>query len=855
MYRLFITIVMGVVACGAAMAADLWTPVETLFASASNANEHGNWLSGINGAKFAQVQDAENLWVAALSGGTQGKIAFNGHTPLDLTALPPDSAISCRIKIKSNPSGQPVKFTFCWQLASKNRSTAVSATLNATADWQTIQLPLPAATEKATGYWLTFSAKGDYEITDIAVVKKSAVTVAPVQENALLDKRRLELSGQAQAGIDRLTVLLDGRPVLADQPVTGGRYQITVPAAALPECRSCKLTIQGRSGDRLFSVETDAFFTYPEIKNTRLPPVTVRNGQLTAGGKPFGFVGTNYTDFDLGLSCRSDMDRKTIAKAVKTMSEWGMTVVRVPVNLGLIQSSEGVFPDQPQWKKDLLQHNLNPEFFAYLEYFIQVAADHGIYTILELHGIPANPYRYFLGGTPSDESKGKPGTAIAWMGEGPTKVRHFPNFSKSNDVAAICRTFAWMAGHFKGNPNLLGFEVPYNEPNCAFMSVPANYRKVTVQTVRAVTDRDPERLTFAMPASWGHDNSLSSSTWLPPEGVTGTTPHYYIGNGPVKLRPDAQKSKQPWLCRDIDATFDYSMAAVMLPHSQQNYPVYNGEGGEHGCESLLPNMPPNQAADYMVDATLAQVYAAGLAGMLQWTLWNEKPCFEPYKDAYAKHYPRFSKVFAAGPRPWQQAEVAFIQNPAAEPISNGHNYSCVPIARMMLDLHLDPVHYLTDDEIVDRGLAQTSEGLEQVSAAQFSCNYKALVVDKRNLDARVLRVLRGSKVPVLWVDDMNKLDKKQLASFLQQAGVKVNLKSPAEIQLIAGPEHLVLYRRSGNDGAPVKVYPMLSRKGQFELIDEQGKSVFNGTAEELYQNGISVKIPKWHSLILTCRNN
>jgi hypothetical protein len=255
----------------------------------------------------------------------------------------------------------------------------------------------------------------------------------------------------------------------------------------------------------------------------------------------------------------------------------------------------------------------------------------------------------------------------------------------------------------------------------------------------------------------------------------------------------------------------------------------------------------------MLDGSLTQAYASGLAGTLQWTLWNHPQGHAKFRAIYAKHYRRFSKVFAAGPVDWSQTEVAFIQNAAAVPIQNGHNFSCVPFARISLELNLTPVHYITDDFLIYSGLKQHSEGLEQVSSASFSTNYKALIVDKNNLDQRVFRALKKSKTPILWLDNADKLTRTELANFLKKAGVFVNLKTPAEIQIIEGPEHLILYRRSGNDKLPVKVYPRLKRAGKFSLITESGKEIFKGTADELYQNGLKLRLLKWQSYIFTIK--
>ena len=96
-------------------------------------------------------------------------------------------------------------------------------------------------------------------------------------------------------------------------------------------------------------------------------------------------------------------------------------------------------------------------------------------------------------------------------------------------------------------------------------------------------------------------------------------------------------------------------------------------------------------------------------------------------------------------------------------------------------------------------------------------------------------------VPALTHDD--------LAGFLEKAAVVVDRRTPAEMQLVYGPKHLVVYRRSGEGGSTARIHPRLGESGRVRLVDEAGQTVFAGTAKALAAGGISVAIPKWRSRI------
>ncbi|WP_193596857.1 glycoside hydrolase family 5 protein [Microbacterium sp. YJN-G] len=590
--------------------------------------------------------------------------------------------------------------------------------------------------------------------------------------------------------------------------------------------------------------------TFPvEVRAPRdLAPITIRDGKFHDGDAPFGFTGFNYDLFLLSYPRRalwSGLDAD-----VSLMASWGLAAIRVPLAIGLVQPANGVFPDDDAWAGELRKRGLNTEFIKMLDHFVARAGEHGIRVILDWHRSPTDPYDYWQGGTPSDRGTGKPGTAVSYLAPSPTESGEL-DLTDAEHRTVLFDSHRWIAGHYKGNPNVLGIEVPHNEPHAAYMSIQSNWRRLTEQASLAVKAGDPGRLTLAMPPAYGHDVSTAAPTWQFSNIVDANAPHHYLPNAPIPARDDASSRRSPWLARDIDAVFAYAIPALFAPYSTSKHPVYNGEGGHYGFESFLPDMDRVEAADYMTEAGLVQYYAAGAAGQLHWSLWHNLNDFVPFEELFDKHYRRFSPVYSAGPVDWSGAEVAFIQNPAAVPAANGHNFAVVPFVRRALDLHLPTWHLLTDDEIIETMLTQVPSGLEQVEGLAASFDYKAVVADRRNLDRRVRQVLERDDFdrPILWLDDAEDLTVDALGAFLRRAGVAEDRRTSAHLQLVYGPQHLVVYRRGGADGRE-RVFPRVRRDGAFSLVDESGEKVYQGDAATLSTRGISVDLPTWRSLIL-----
>lgn len=821
--------------------------------------QHGVWPSSYGKSQLRRTSEGDIvlLRLRANAPGLKSVLTFNKHRPVTPQVLSAQPDCLLRMILRSSRVPEAT-ISAGWRLSDGSKGAAVSARVVLSPDgWTECLLPAPAlpAHAKASGLILTVSRSGVYDFREIALVTLRAVCLAPPDDlRVFLHQPTARITGQVADGVKRAKIRVQAAAAVGTLdvlnrtvPVTDGAFALELRRDELiPGKRHVIMASVSGAREDLVGTHSVELFAYPAITGTTLPPIALEAGRLMRNGKPFGFVGTNFTAFQLGLSNRSDYE--LLVSAIDTMADWGVSVVRVPLNLGLIQVEEGIFPDNPRWEAVYREHRLDPQFMAQFDYFVAYAGQRGIHTIVDWHGYPTNPFRHFLGGNAHIQGSGKPGGAIAWLAKDKTK-REPRDLSNPRHLTALLTTHAWLARHLKGNPNILGFEVPYNEPHDEYLSIQANLARVISLCTRAIKDQDPGRLTFSMMSNYGHNNSTWISTWLPPAGVDGGAPHFYLANGPVPLRPEASTMKRnPWLCRDVAATFSYSLPAVLLPFSAVRYPLYNGEGGEHGARSLLPDLAPPAAWEAMLECSFVQYYAAGFVGSLNWTLWENRRHFPA--AAYRKQLRRFSPVYSAGPVDWSGAEIAFVQNVAAAEIANGHNFSCVPIAKLMLDLHLFPIHYLTDDHLIFGHTVELSKGLEQVEkpAAQVS-RYRAFVVDRRNLDQRVERMLNKLSIPMLWVDDMSELKTDELAPFLEKAGLPVDRRTPREIHMVHGPQHLVVYRREGEDAAPVLIYPRIPREGIFSLIKEDGAVAYEGSAAGLGRNGMMAVLEKWQSRI------
>ncbi|OAM90461.1 glycoside hydrolase family 5 protein [Termitidicoccus mucosus] len=687
-------------------------------------------------------------------------------------------------------------------------------------------------------------------VSALSVGQEVAVALHPVSDDTQRLENPLRIKGEASPGDAVLVRAFDASGTcIGESSVKAGADGAFVFAIDRRQMRPGPLALRVSVGGGPESPDLP-LYVYPLIDYKKTLPMVEKDGRhLIVDGKPWAFLGLNYTRFLLEFSLRERANYQALAEDFRKYSDWGITALRVPLHLGMFQPAPGIFPDDPRYTDVLNSYKVETGFFNIFEYAVALAGHYGIRLFIDWHELPTDPYRYFVGGNNHDKGTGKPGTGIGWLYNHETHKAVEPGDPRH--TKAVVDTNIWLARRLRGNGNILGFEVPYNEPHSVTDSGEVAWRDITSATIRGVLEGDPARLTFGMPPAWGHSNVTPSFTWMPPDGLTGMAPHHYLGNGPVALRADAKQRKEPWLARDVDATFSHAFYAITLPYSAAPHPVWNGESGEHGYASFLPEMSQRESTPLMIEAQTVQAYASGWTGSLGWTLTGSPHTYAPVVDLYEKNYRRFAPVYAAGPVDLDRAEVLFVQNTAAVPVANGLNHACVPFARLALDLHLAPVHYMTDDQLLATGLVQMAVGLEQVEEVAAGLRYKAAVVDTRNLDSRSLDLLKRSKIPLLIIDDAEALTAETLSTFLREAGLVLDQRTPPGLLLIEGPAHFLVYRRAGE--GPAKAYPRLHVEGTFLLVDEDNKVVFDGTAATLSGQGIDIDLPKWRTAIFSIR--
>lgn len=853
----------SLLAAASAFAADLSADVEQLF-PVPNGGRNGG-VAAIGGSTMERI-DAEGakpgmIKLAGKKAPVVGAWWFPGHLPMTAEQArvgQADAHVSLDVESSASVS---TTLTIQWRGTDGAAGEEVKSqpvTLSPGKPTRVeLAVPKPADGQKLGGFILKFDKPGEYRIRKLAITEASQTLVEAIETPDPRKAGPIAIRGQAVPEVKQVTLRFvaqprpapskevpDAKPVEKTVPVTNGKFEFTANATELMPGFRYKVTAEPQ-GKADAASPAQSFFLFPAFGDKRCPPIKADGTRLTRDGKPFGFVGVNYTRMNLGLGNESDY--QLLAHDVMQMKRWGVRAVRLPIDIALIQPAPGLFPDDPKYAETLKSYKLDPRYLDQIEYFVQLAGDNGIYTIFDWHGMPIDPYRYFQGGRPSERDSGKPGTAIAYLAASNTKAGEF-DMSNPLHVKTLLDSHRWVAKRFKGNPNVLAIEIPFNEPHDTFMAVEANWRRIVDASAKAVAEGDPERLTFTLGPSYSHNNLLPSVTWLAPDRAAGAAPHFYQANGPVPVRPDAKSFKSPWLARDVEASLGWSFPAVMLPLSGAPYPIYNGESGLHGHDSLLASFDKLDAATTLMEAQLVQEYATGMVGRLEWTLWGNEQDFEPYVEIYRKHIGRFAPVYEAGTIDRAKAQVAFVQDSEAAPSANGHNFACVPFAKAALDVHLPLAHYLTDEQFRYVASAEISVGLEQVVSAAGSLPYKAIVVDRRNLDPKVEQAIRSLKsTPVLWLDKADDLDAKRFAEFLEKAGVGVDTKTPREIQLAVGPQHLIAYRRL--KGGASRIFPKLDQPSEFKLVDEAGKTVFTGTAAKLASDGIDVELPPYRSQI------
>jgi aryl-phospho-beta-D-glucosidase BglC (GH1 family) len=157
----------------------------------------------------------------------------------------------------------------------------------------------------------------------------------------------------------------------------------------------------------------------------------------------------------------------------------GLNVVRIPIYYLNVMDAAG------NWKQDALGHI----DFSRMDWAVNQAAQHGLYSVIDLHGVP--------------------GSQNGWDHSG--LVTSTPTFFRDTNAQAIALKF-WTeyAKHYVGNSFVAGYDL-LNEPNAATGETLWGFYDKAIAAVRAV---DPDHVIFVeSPWQWSQLPSPAGRRW------------------------------------------------------------------------------------------------------------------------------------------------------------------------------------------------------------------------------------------------------------------------------------------------------------------------------------------------------
>ena len=246
---------------------------------------------------------------------------------------------------------------------------------------------------------------------------------------------------------------------------------------------------------------------------------------------------------------------------LENIQRLGMNAVRVPFTYRTVESEDG------QWRDDA---------FAHLDWVVQHAQQHGMYSILDLHGLP--------GGQSTDQPTGRVRQS----------AEHWTDKSNQNRAARIWQR---IATHFNGNPAVAGYDL-MNEPSGA---PTAEALWVDFDRLyRSIRQIDPAHLIM-MEGCWRGKIDGSRVEWglnaLPDPKRFGWTNVIY----------QVHSYDFDWNNLDKQRKLNARVVSETLAHATWNVPVYVGE---------FNGMAHPEAWTDAIDSFDAH--------KIHWTLWSYK---------------------------------------------------------------------------------------------------------------------------------------------------------------------------------------------------------------------------------------
>jgi endoglucanase len=266
----------------------------------------------------------------------------------------------------------------------------------------------------------------------------------------------------------------------------------------------------------------------------------------------------------------------------------GLNLLRLPVNYRHFEDDSEPFV-------------IKEEGFKHLDRVIELCAQHGIYTIIDLHALPGYQNQHWHSDNPTHK-------AFLW------RHRHFPD--------RTVNLWEVIAARYRGNPWVVGYN-PINEPAdpTEQMIIPFYWR--LYEAIRGVA---PNQLIFLEGNRYSQDFHMFGEPW---DGVVYSN-HDYALPGFVDGGPYPGVSRGVYVDKEVLEKTFLKRSEYMLEH---DVPIWVGEFGP----VYPPDDPESHAMRYEILRDQLEIYARH---GVNWAIWT-------YKDIGLQ-----GVVYASPDSPW-----------------------------------------------------------------------------------------------------------------------------------------------------------------------------------------------------------
>jgi endoglucanase len=254
------------------------------------------------------------------------------------------------------------------------------------------------------------------------------------------------------------------------------------------------------------------------------------------------------------------------------ISSLGLNLLRLPVNYR-------------HFEDDMRPFEIKDEGFGHLDRVIDLCAEQGIYTIIDLHALPGYQNQHWHSDNPAHK-------ALLW------RHKHFQD--------RTVNIWEHVAARYRGNPWVAGYN-PINEPaDPSEQLIMPFYRRL----YEAIRDVDPEHVIFLEGNRYSVDFHMFGEPW---EGVVYTN-HDYALPGFIDGGPYPGVSRGEYVDREVLERTFLQRSSYMLEH---DVPIWVGEFG--------PVYPPDDPDSHTMRRELLrdqlEIYARH---GVNWAIWTYK---------------------------------------------------------------------------------------------------------------------------------------------------------------------------------------------------------------------------------------